>query len=114
MATPGKPEVGGKDARGFGSPRVRHLIVVRRDQGALFSYLGAHAARDGHIIVILDRRLGERRQRVEPVPAERRLRGRRAPPGPQQARDLEELGFASFEARPQPAGDGLTGGTARA
>jgi len=48
------------------------------------------------------------------VPAERRLRDRRAPPGPQQAGDLQELGFASFEARPQPAGDGLTGGTARA
>jgi hypothetical protein len=54
------------------------LVVVRRDEPALFSYLQQHF-QEPEVTVVLDRRHGERRRRQEPRPAQdRRHQDRRA------------------------------------
>ena len=58
----------------------RGLLIVARDQGDLYDCL-RHAYGDGEAItVLLDRRQGERRRRVQPVAGERRHHERRSPP----------------------------------
>ena len=58
----------------------RGLLIVARDQGDLYDCL-RHAYGDGEAItVLLDRRRGERRRRVQPVAGERRYADRRSLP----------------------------------
>lgn len=64
----------------------RYLIVVARDQPALCDYLTRNFSGDAKVQVLLDRRRGERRQRVEPYEPERRRAERRR--WPDIGRDL--------------------------
>ena len=58
----------------------RGLLIVARDQGDLYDCL-QHAYGDSEAItVLLDRRQGERRRRIQPVAGERRHRDRRSLP----------------------------------
>ena len=59
-------------------PPVRGLLIVAQDQGDLYDCL-QHAYSDSETItVLLDRRGGERRRRVQPVAGERRRTERRS------------------------------------
>jgi len=61
-------------------PPVRSLLIVARDQGDLYDCL-QHAYADSETITVLvDRRQGERRRRVQPVAGERRYGDRRSLP----------------------------------
>jgi hypothetical protein len=54
------------------------LVVVRRDEPALFSYLKQHF-QEPEVTVVMDRRHGERRRHQEPGRSDdRRLQDRRA------------------------------------
>ena len=58
----------------------RGVLIVARDQGDLYDCL-QHAYGDREAItVLLDRRRGERRRRVQPVAGERRSTDRRSLP----------------------------------
>jgi hypothetical protein len=59
---------------------ARYLYVVSRRDVTLFSYLKDRFADDANVVVVLDRRYGERRQRSEPPSVERRERDRRMHP----------------------------------
>ena len=59
---------------------VRYLLIVARNQPDLWRYLKADFAGDEKVEVILDRRRGERRQRVQPHESERRQGERRRQP----------------------------------
>ncbi len=56
---------------------LRYLIIVAKDQPGLCDYLKRSFAGDESVQVLVDRRQGERRQRVEPREPERRLGERR-------------------------------------
>jgi outer membrane murein-binding lipoprotein Lpp len=56
------------------------LIVVARNEAALFHRLSEWFLEDPRVRVIMDRRRGDRRQRAEPPDAERRQRERRETP----------------------------------
>jgi hypothetical protein len=56
----------------------RHLFIVARDKRWLFDHLVERFAEDQDVIVLLDRRVGERRRKQEPHPTERRRGERRA------------------------------------
>jgi hypothetical protein len=58
--------------------------VVSREAPELYEELRERFADDPKVIVILDRRVAERRRRVEPVPVERRQRDRRTRPEVQE------------------------------
>lgn len=58
----------------------RYLIIVARDQPALCEYLTRNFAGDEKVQVVLNRRRGERRQRIEPHEPERRRGKRRRRP----------------------------------
>jgi hypothetical protein len=62
----------------------RYLIIVARDQPALCEYLTRNFAGDEKAQVILDRRRGERRQKVQPHEPERRRAARRQRRGIEQ------------------------------
>ncbi len=54
------------------------LVVVKRDEPALFTYLQQHF-QEPEVTVVMDRRQGERRRQREPeLPEDRRRRDRRA------------------------------------
>ena len=55
----------------------RYLLIVARDQPALCDYLTRNFAGDPKVQVLLDRRRGKRRQRVESHNPERRRGERR-------------------------------------
>ncbi len=55
------------------------LVVVRRDEPALFQYLQQHF-QEPEVSVLTDRRIAERRWREAAVSAERRREDRRATP----------------------------------
>ncbi len=59
------------------SDKVRCLFIVARDQPDLWDRLRKDFAEDKEVHVILDRRRGERRQRVQPPTRERRWDYRR-------------------------------------
>ncbi len=59
---------------------VRYLLIVARNQPDLWRYLKDNFAEDGKVEVILDRRRGERRQRLHPHEPERRHAERRRQP----------------------------------
>ena len=75
---------------------MRDVFIVARDESALYAYLKEHFAGRPDVEVVLDRRLGERRRRSEPSPAERRTGGRRVR---SVEGDLSALGFAVVVAR---------------
>lgn len=58
---------------------VRYLLIVVRNQPDLWRYLKDNFAGDEKVEVILDRRRGERRQRIQPHDPERRRADRRRP-----------------------------------
>ncbi len=60
---------------------VRYLLIVARNQPDLWQYLKNNFAGDEKVEVILDRRRGERRQRVQAHEPERRRAERRREPG---------------------------------
>jgi class 3 adenylate cyclase/tetratricopeptide (TPR) repeat protein len=66
-----------------------HLVVVARDQRALYHYLSQVSSQDAQLLVLLDRRREERRRRGEGATPERRQGDRRTPG---QAEALAERG----------------------
>lgn len=60
---------------------VRYLLIVARNQADLGRYLKDNFAGDEKVEVILDRRRGARRQRIQPHEPERRQADRRRRPG---------------------------------
>ena len=56
---------------------IRRLFIVARWNAPLFEHLGQTLARDDRVEVILDRRLSERRRRVQTHEPERRRTNRR-------------------------------------
>mgnify|MGYP001569806234 FL=1 len=59
---------------------VRYLLIVARTEPDLWRYLKHNFAGDDKVEVILDRRRGERRQRIQPHEPERRQADRRRRP----------------------------------
>jgi len=59
---------------------VRYLFIVSRDQPDVYNRLARDFAADKEVQVILDRRVGERRQRAQGNGPERRRTGRRRQP----------------------------------
>lgn len=70
---------------------VRYVFIVRRDQPHLLEHLRREFAKEKEVEVLQDRRIGERRQRVQAWPAERRRADRRRMPGGRDA--LRSIGF---------------------
>lgn len=65
-----------------------HLVIVRRDDHLLYSYLKTQLERSGDAVVIQDRRVGERRQGPVTVAQDGRKRDRRTPTMLKQTREL--------------------------
>jgi hypothetical protein len=63
-----------------GPALARWLIVVRREQAALFRHLAERFSDVAFVEVVLDRRHADRRRTARPVDEERRRTERRAPP----------------------------------
>ena len=59
---------------------MRALVVVARDQPDILESLTQHFAANEDVQVLLDRRQGERRQRVQTYEGDRRGPDRRRPP----------------------------------
>ena len=78
------------DPEGAAKPR-RGLLVVSREKQRLYEYLEKLVALGSDLKVILDRRVGERRQQVSDVPIERRKGERRAHPDAD-----DELGSSGY------------------
>ncbi len=57
-----------------------YLLIVPRDRRDLYEYLKRQFSEVKNFEVLLDRRLGDRRQRAEPHEPERRRAQRRRPP----------------------------------
>jgi hypothetical protein len=71
------------------------LMIVARDRETLYERLCGEFAGDSAVIVLLDRRFGERRTRREPVSSEQRRGERRQ----RQITDqLKGLGWATVRA----------------
>ena len=68
------------------------LFIVSRDQRDLHAYLTKEFRRDEHIQIIVDRRLGDRRNRVEPRTSDQRRGARRC--GLTMDRQMRSAGFA--------------------
>ncbi len=60
---------------------VRRLFIVARGNPVLYEDLAQQFAHEKNVEIILDRRLGERRQRVQAHAFERRRAERRRQPG---------------------------------
>ena len=58
----------------------RTMYIVARDHPELFAYLRDRFSADDAVVVILDRRFGQRRQRSADHASERRLADRRSRP----------------------------------
>jgi hypothetical protein len=65
--------------------------VVARDQQRLYEYLSQVSAKSDGLLVILDRRQGERRHQATPETPERRRADRRA--GTTRSEELAKQGF---------------------
>ena len=61
-------------------PMARHLFIVARSHPDLYTYLCERFANDPNVEVILDRRVGQRRQRAMTVTEDRRTGDRRGRP----------------------------------
>ena len=68
------------------------LFIVSRDQRDLHTYLTKEFRRDEHILVIVDRRVGDRRCRIEPPPLDQRRAARRRTLA--MDREIRSVGFA--------------------
>jgi hypothetical protein len=58
----------------------RFVAVVKRGATETFAVLAEHFAEQGHVEIIWDRRVTDRRREVRPSVSERRLRERRTNP----------------------------------
>lgn len=81
-----------------GGETARLLFIVARNQRDLYESLRRSFSAGKGVQVLLDRRLGERRQRVEPQGSERRRADRR------QQRVDRDLRYRSFLIIHQPQG----------
>ena len=72
------------------------ILVVARDQRGLFEYLSLDFAEDPDVLVVIDRRVWQRRQRAGTAATERRRRDRRLRPPIDQK--LQSFGFAIVRA----------------
>lgn len=70
----------------------RDLFIVGRDETELYAYLTRHFAGRPEVMVVLDRRSGDRRRRAGRQRPDRRHRERRR--NRRAAADLRSLGFA--------------------
>lgn len=68
------------------------LFIVSRDQRDLHDYLTKEFCRDEQIQVMLDRRLGDRRQRAEPQDKDQRRESRRRALAVEE--QMRSVGFA--------------------
>jgi hypothetical protein len=68
------------------------LFIVSRDQRDLHAYLTKEFRRDEHIQIIVDRRLGDRRHRVEARASDQRRGARRR--ALTMDRQMRSVGFA--------------------
>ena len=82
---------------------VRPLLIVARDQGELYRIVQRAYRETDEILVLRDRRQGERRRASQPVATERRRGDRRRAPSL-----AHELGSQHF-ALVSPAGAGARG-----
>ena len=71
------------------------LMIVARDRETLYERLCGEFAGDRAVVVVLDRRFGERRSRSEPVPTDQRHGDRRQR---QIEEQLRRLGWATVRA----------------
>ena len=71
------------------------LMIVARDRETLYERLCGEFAGDNAVIVVLDRRFGERRSRVLPVASDQRQGERRQR---QIEEQLRRLGWATVRA----------------
>lgn len=62
---------------------MRHLFIVSRDHPWLYAHLVERFERDTHVMVMLDRRVADRRVEAALVRQERRLSDRRRPLSPE-------------------------------
>jgi hypothetical protein len=77
---------------------IRALVIVARDRPDLLPSLTRHFAANEDVRVLLDRRQGARRQRVQPCDLDRRGSDRRHPPSIEW-----DVGHRPYViARPQP------------
>ena len=72
---------------------ARYLFIVPQDQPELHEHLRGDFSNDNDVQVLLDRRVAERRQRVEPYTPERRWADRRHQPGADAP--LHRVGFGA-------------------
>ncbi len=68
------------------------LFIVSRDERDLHTYLTKEFRRDEYIQIIVDRRLGDRRHRVEPRASDQRRGARRR--ALTMDRQMRSVGFA--------------------
>lgn len=68
------------------------ILVVARNQRSLYEYLKNDFAGDPEVVVVMDRRQGERRRRADVSTAERRAGDRREQPALDDR--LQAIGFA--------------------
>ncbi len=73
-----------------------YLVIVRRDEPSLYGYLKHHLEEPGEVVVIPDRRLGERRRRPAPVADESRQGDRRGTTESREALGMPSMGFQIF------------------
>jgi len=78
-------------------PAVLNLLIVARDQPELYRTLQRRFRDYAAVTILLNRRQGERRQAVQPVPVERRRGERRSALHPRN--DLRQRNY--IFARPQ-------------
>ena len=72
---------------------ARYLFIVPQDQPELHEHLRRDFSNDNEVQVLLDRRIADRRQRLEPYTPERRRADRRHQPGTDEA--LSRVGFGA-------------------
>ena len=75
------------------SPLPRYLFIVARNNPAMFDYLRHHFADAPEVDVLLDRRMGERRQNTSPVREDRRRGERRARPEVDERLKVDSYAF---------------------
>jgi hypothetical protein len=80
-------------------------LIVAKNQRALYLYLKDDFADDPDVTVLVDRREGERRRRVEPHSEERRRADRRV--NPPLDDKLESIGFAIIRTNRRPSTQAL-------
>jgi len=71
----------------------RYLFIVPQDQPELHEHFRRDFSNDNEVQVLLDRRVADRRQRIEPHTPERRRADRRPQPGTPEA--FRRVGFGA-------------------